>query len=217
MKNSILLLAILGCMAISKAQLDTNTNSIQFEIKDKDVSDPTGIQLPARKKVGLTTPKDERDPRSNMSVGEPDTKQFSMSTDDGLLENNKGKTPKAFTRDKEASPEYDRDQFLGDVKTGAVFVSVKYRDHEYVDGDVIRVYVNEDVVQSSVTLGGSFGGFLLHLEPGVNRVSFEALNQGDSGPNTAELHIYDDNGMIISAKEWNLLTGKRATIVVIKE
>lgn len=217
MKKSIFYLLVVGSLMTMTAQLDTNTNTVQFEVEDKNVSDPTGLQLPARKKLGLTLPKEERDPKSNMSIGEPDDKQFSMSTDDGLLENNKGKTPKAFTKDKEPSPEYARDQFLGDVKTSAVFVSVKYRDHEYVDGDVIRVYVNEDVVQSSITLGGSFSGFLLNLEPGVNKVTFEALNQGDSGPNTAELHVYDDNGMIISAKEWNLLTGKRATIVVIKE
>lgn len=217
MKYKLLLLLVVGTVFTIKAQLDTNTNSVQFEQQDKQTNNPAGIQLPAKKQIGLTKPKSQRDPKTNISVGEPDKKQFSMSTDDGLLDNSKGKTPKAFVRDKEPSPEYAKDQFLGDVKTGAVFVSIKYRDHEYVDGDVIRVYVNDDVVQSSVTLGSSFAGFLLNLEPGVNRVQFEALNQGDSGPNTAELHVYDDNGMIISAKEWNLLTGKRATIVVIKE
>jgi len=106
---------------------------------------------------------------------------------------------------------------LCDVKTGSKFVSVKYRDHEYVDGDRIRIYVNKDIVQSSVYLGGSFSGFTLTLEEGENEIVFEALNQGSSGPNTAELHVYDDNGTIISAKEWNLLTGHRATIKVIKE
>ncbi|MFT7157938.1 MAG: hypothetical protein ACI8Q1_002963, partial [Parvicella sp.] len=46
---------------------------------------------------------------------------------------------------------------------------------------------------------------------------FEALNQGDSGPNTAELHVYDDKGMLVSAHEWNLLTGNKASIIVYKQ
>ncbi len=198
-------------------QLETNTNTIQFEVEDRDTPTPNGFELPAREKPSLTTPKDERDPKTNMSLGTTQPEAFDMRKTDGLLENNIGKTPKAFTKDKEPLPEYGKDQYLGDVKTGAVFVSVKYRDHEYVDGDLIRVYVNQDIVQSQVYLGGTFSGFTLNLEPGTNTIEFEALNQGSSGPNTAELHVYDDNGFIISAKEWNLLTGNRASIIVIKE
>ncbi|MDC8004356.1 hypothetical protein POV27_09855 [Aureisphaera galaxeae] len=213
--------ALLSLLALtvtfSYGQLDTNTNSVQFEVEDTDVNDPTGLELPARKRYGLTTPKDERDPKTDMSLGKTDPEPFDMSKTDGLLENNKGKAPKAFTKDKEPLPEYGQDQFLGDMKTGSAFVTIKYRDHEYVDGDLIRVYVNQDIVQSQVFLGGSFSGFVLNLEPGTNRIEFEALNQGSSGPNTAELHVYDDNGFIISAKEWNLLTGSRASIIVIKE
>ena len=57
----------------------------------------------------------------------------------------------------------------------------------------------------------------LIVDDGSSPEEFEALNQGSSGPNTAELHVYDDKGLIISAKEWNLLTGRRAIITVIKE
>jgi hypothetical protein len=199
------------------AQIEANTNTVQFEIKDTETKDPTGIELPLRENPSLTLPKDERDPRTNMSLGSNEPDDFDMMKGDGLLLNDKGDAPKAFVRDKEPLPEYGRDQNLGDVKTGSKFVSVKYRDHEYVDGDRIRIYVNKDIVQSSVYLGGSFSGFTLTLEEGENEIVFEALNQGSSGPNTAELHVYDDNGTIISAKEWNLLTGHRATIKVIKE
>ena len=44
-----------------------------------------------------------------------------------------------------------------------------------------------------------------------------ALNQGESGPNTAEFQVYDDKGNLVSSKQWNLLTGVKATIVVTKE
>jgi len=199
------------------AQIEANTNTVQFEIKDTETKDPTGIELPLSDRPGLTVPKDERDPMTNMSLSTDEPEQFDMMKGDGLLLNDKGNAPKAFVRDKEPLPEYGRDQYLGEVKTGSKFVSVKYRDHEYVDGDLIRIYVNKDIVQSSVYLGGSFSGFTLTLVEGVNEIVFEALNQGTSGPNTAELHVYDDNGTIISAREWNLLTGNRATIKVIKE
>jgi hypothetical protein len=199
------------------AQIEANTSTVQFEIKDTETADPTGIELPLRDKPSLTLPKDERDPKTNMSLGSSEPDEFDMMKGDGLLLNDKGDAPKAFVKDKEPLPEYGRDQYLGDVKTGSKFVSIKYRDHEYVDGDLIRIYVNKDIVQSSVYLGGGFSGFTLTLEEGVNEIVFEALNQGSSGPNTAELHVYDDNGTIISANEWNLLTGNIATIKVIKE
>jgi len=210
------LLVCFGVMTLN-AQIETTTNTVRFENEETNSRNPNGLELPAREKPSLTIPKDERDPKTNITAGVTEPEPFDMMKGDGLLVNDKGKAPKAFTKDKEPLPEYGRDQFLGDVKTGADFVSVKYRDHEYVDGDLIRVYVNGDIVQASVYLGGSFAGFTLSLEEGVNEIVFEALNQGSSGPNTAELHVYDDNGFIISAKEWNLLTGNRANIKVIKE
>ena len=44
-----------------------------------------------------------------------------------------------------------------------------------------------------------------------------ALNQGDSGPNTAELRIYDDNDILISSNQWNLATGAKATLIIVKQ
>jgi len=216
MKKIIYTLFLMGSFVLS-AQLDSNNKTARFEIKDSNISSPTGLELPARKKPSLTLPKDKKNPKTNISLGATKLEPFDMTQSDGLLENNKGKTPKAFTKDKAPLPKYAKDQNLGEVRTEAQYVDVKYRDHEHVDGDRIRVYVNGDIVQSDVFLGGSFKGFSLNLEEGENKIIFQALNQGDSGPNTAELHVYDENGLIISAKEWNLLTGRAATIVVIKQ
>ncbi len=217
MKGLIFVLLCFGFGLTALAQIETTTKTVQFENEETTSKNETGMEFPALDQPSLTIPKEERDPKTNMSMGVNEPEPFDMMKGDGLLLNDKGKAPKAFTRDKEPLPEYGKDQYLGEIKTGAKFVSVKYRDHEYVDGDLIRVYVNKDIVQSSVYLGSSFAGFTLTLEEGLNEIVFEALNQGSSGPNTAELHVYDDNGFIVSAKEWNLLTGNRATIKVIKE
>ncbi|MAL59063.1 MAG: hypothetical protein CMC14_03355 [Flavobacteriaceae bacterium] len=217
MKRSLILCTCIFAIQLAYSQIESNTNSIQFEINETNTPESTGLELPARKKPTLTIPLEERDPNTTMSIGEEENEKLDMTKTDGLLDNKTDMAPKAFSKDKEPSLEFDRDMNLGDIKTEARFVSVQYRDHEYVDGDLIRVYVNDDIVQSSVFLNSSFSGFTLTLEEGINKIEFEALNQGSSGPNTAELHVYDDNGLIVSAKEWNLLTGRRAIITVIKE
>ena len=50
-----------------------------------------------------------------------------------------------------------------------------------------------------------------------DKVDFKALNQGSSGPNTAELRVFDDRNQMISSNQWNLSTGAVATFIVVKE
>lgn len=109
------------------------------------------------------------------------------------------------------------DQFLGDFKSKAKFVNVVYRDHGYTDGDIIQVLVNDDIVHPRVYLTGGFKGFKLDLQPGFNKIDFLALNQGESGPNTAEFRVVDDLGNLVSSNQWNLATGVKATIIIVKE
>lgn len=214
MRNTIVILLILVFPLIGYAQIDTNNKTVQLEIGDTNTPSVSGVPLPTTELPSLTDPMPEAPPTTK--IGEEDEPLLDMTETDGLLENKYDKAPKAFTKDKVIIPKYAKDQFLGELSTGADNVNIKYRDHEYVDGDRIRVYVNGDVVQSNVSLVSAFSGFVLALVPGENVIEFEALNQGSSGPNTAELHVYDENGLIISAKEWNLLTGRKAIIRVNK-
>ncbi len=110
-----------------------------------------------------------------------------------------------------------KNQYLGDFRTTAKKVKVSYRDHEYVDGDRIRVWVNDRIVKDVIYLNSSFQGFDLDLAPGFNKIDFEALNQGTSGPNTAEFRVVDDQGNLISSNRWDLATGFKATIIIVKE
>jgi hypothetical protein len=197
------------------AQLDSQNNSVQIGAENNLPDTPKGLELPKSETPSLTNKKSNLDPNSNL--GKPDNDPFDMTKGDGLLTYNAGKVPRAFAKDEEPKKEYGRDQALGEVVTKGASVNVLYRDHQAIDGDMVRVYVNDDVVRASVLLGGSFQGFDVPLQPGINRITFEALNQGESGPNTAQLHVYDDDGLIVSAKEWNLLTGYKATIIVIKD
>lgn len=109
------------------------------------------------------------------------------------------------------------DQYFGDFKSNAKSVNISYRDHGAVDGDLIQVRVNDDVVVGSVYLTGNFRGIKLDLHKGFNKIDFVALNQGESGPNTAEFQVVDDLGNLVSANRWNLATGVKATIIIVKE
>lgn len=198
------------------AQFDNTTKKVDFQPIDRVVSDPTGLKIPKSPIPGLTNKENRfeiKDDTGN-TLGADDPKPIDISTDDGFLTTKTDMTPNAFVKDKPASDAYDRDQVLGEITTKSGFVNVVYRDHQSVDGDRIRVYVNDDIVQSDISLDSSFRGFDLTLTQGKNIIEFQALNQGESGPNTAELHVYDDSGTLISKNEWNLLTGRKATIVV---
>jgi hypothetical protein len=133
---------------------------------------------------------------------------------------NPGDAVKDKLNKKESNPEgvfYRRNQNLGSFKTNTVVSKVLYRDAAYVDGDKIRIYLNDRVIQYQVDLDSDFKGFEIELEKGINKIDFEALNQGESGPNTAEFQVYDDKGVVISASQWNLGTGFKATIILVKE
>lgn len=119
--------------------------------------------------------------------------------------------------DRQEGVAYRHNQDLGTYKTISESAKIMYRDAQYVDGDLIRVYLNGKVIQNQVYLDSNFKGFEIALQKGFNKIDFEALNQGDSGPNTAEFRVYDDKKNLVSASEWNLGTGFKASIIIVKE
>jgi hypothetical protein len=106
---------------------------------------------------------------------------------------------------------------LGTAKSTTKTVKIECRDFGLVDGDRIQIYLNNQVVSTNIGLKGNYFVVYLNLEEGFNRIDFQALNQGYSGPNTAEMIVYDAMGNIISSKEWNLATGETATLGIIKK
>jgi len=118
---------------------------------------------------------------------------------------------------KEGTKQHFPDMYMGDVKNNGKFVGIVCRDHENVDGDRIKIYVNGDVVDPNILLTGSFKGVNVDLKKGFNRVDFEALNTGTSAPNTAQVNVYDDKGELIYANKWLLSEGSKATLIITKE
>ncbi|WP_178988788.1 hypothetical protein [Winogradskyella schleiferi] len=174
--------------------------------------------------------KDEEDKSSGKSKEEEKfviretEKPFSMTENDGLK--NPGEIFEKRWKKEAVKGGYVQvmsDQFLGEHNVDTKFVNIVCRDHQYPDGDRVQILINGIIVKHSLTLTSSYRRVEVDLADGKNTVDIIALNQGESGPNTAEFVVYDDKGNVISSKEWNLLTGVKATIifnnekVVIKE
>lgn len=112
---------------------------------------------------------------------------------------------------------YQVDQYLGDFRSTEKNMQIVVRDHEYPDGDRIKILLNDQEVVSNLLLVEQFRGIEIPLAEGFNKIDFVALNQGESGPNTAEVQIYNSQGQLEAANRWNLATGVKATYVIIKE
>ena len=212
-----ILFLLINCEATLFAQFENSNNSVQFEVVEDDIKTPNGMELPAIKLPSIIKSKNPLRMNDYSGLGLEESELLDITHEDSFLDLKTNEAPKYFTKDKKIAEEFGRDQYLGELRTGSLNVTIMYRDHEYVDGDRVRIYVNGDIVKSSVYLSAGFNGFTFLLQPGFNKVEFQALNQGSSGPNTAELRIFNDEGDVISANQWNLTTGRKAMVTIIKE
>ena len=157
----------------------------------------------------MTDPKfDEQGPKINM-----ENQENFLDPGNIYLPKLKGKGIEA---DKDPN-KYRTNQFMGDYRVEGNQARIIFRDHEYPDGDRVRILHNDKIIQPNVLLVERFVGLKIDLVPGFNKIDFIALNQGTSGPNTAEVRVYDENGDMTAANQWNLATGVKATYILIKE
>lgn len=125
--------------------------------------------------------------------------------------------PKIAEANQGKSGKHYGDMYLGDFKTSAKYVGIVCRDHEFVDGDRVRVLVNGRVAEHNILLTSAFKGVNVELDRGFNRLEFEALNQGSTGPNTAQINVYDEKGQLLYSNKWMLSTGSKAALIIVKE
>ncbi|WP_400078670.1 hypothetical protein [Winogradskyella sp. R77965] len=194
---------------------DTRSIRIPAEVskKEKDSSLVKIKVAPKLKNEKDKTSAESKDDKKKFVIKESE-KPFSLIDDDGL------KSPSEIYEKrwkKEAAKggiiRTMSDQFLGEHNVDTKFVNIVCRDHEYADGDRVQIQLNGYIVKSNLLLTNSYRRVEVDLAQGKNIVDIIALNQGESGPNTAEFVVYDDKGKVISSKEWNLLTGVKATII----
>ncbi len=215
MKHQYLLTLFLISVFCVNAQTDfPKTQPLKIEAdKDLDLkSNPnsgTALKMPSM--IDYSPNASIKETKTSRSVNMLPEKELKQAGFDLKLDTKVGE------RQNANSKKHFGDMYLGDVKTGGKFVGVVCRDHEYVDGDRIKIYVNGEVVEFNILLTGSYKGINIDLQEGFNRLDFEALNQGSSGPNTAQVDVYDDKGALIHSNQWLLSTGSKASLIVVKQ
>lgn len=148
----------------------------------------------------------------------PDTApKINLSQTTDLLDPGERFNKQTFKRDGYVGPGFKSDTFLGELKTGKSLLEMICRDHQYEDGDLVRVWLDDKVIIEQIYLRNAFQGFNINLKDGFNKIDIEALNQGSSAPNTAQFKVMDKEGNILSENTWNLNPGVKATLIVIKE
>lgn len=206
--------------------------TVTSQIDDKgNIAPPEGFKIPIEK-IGDKTKTSPFQPILNASLTDPkyrkgfwrpidfskdEKKPLTMSTDHGLKQRIITFEPNYFPQYKDSGGGGNQStQYLGEFTSTGKFVEIYCRDHEYVDGDRVRVLVNGQIVARSITLSGNFKPVLITLEKGLNRIEIKALNEGISSPNTAEFVIYDQMGNVITQNRWNLASGVKASILINK-
>ena len=122
-----------------------------------------------------------------------------------------------FKEGNSTSTKFRKDYYLGELETDSKYIIIKCRDHEYVDGDRIKLLLNNIVIHPNINLTGSYYTIDIDLIEGYNNIEFVALNEGDSSPNTAQLSVFDENGVNLSNNKWLITTGYKARLVVFKK
>ena len=213
------------CSTMGYAQVDAPRKSIKIDGKQNNEapkpisvspenasSSVTSSTVSVKSKVRLGQPESGTKKREvRFMEGDEFAKKDYTALEDKL--NNKIN----HTKDAGLKPEFYKDQFFGEFNSGSKFVRFLYRDHQYVDGDRVSVAVNDTIIHPNVHLLGEFQGFYIDLKKGFNKIDIVALNQGTSGPNTAQFVMYDDNRQVISSNIWNLATGVKASVIIVKD
>lgn len=111
---------------------------------------------------------------------------------------------------------YKKDYLLATYKCSTTIAKFALKDFGEPDGDVVRIWLNDEIVINAITLENGYREIQLNLRNGQNLLVIEALNEGMVSPNTAQFSIFNDKGEIIGNNLSGLLTNVKATIIINK-
>ena len=82
-----------------------------------------------------------------------------------------------FKEGSQNKSEIKADYYLGNLETQSKYIIIKCRDHEYVDGDRIRLMLNNSIIHPNISLSSIFYVIDIDLDEGYNNIDFIALNE----------------------------------------
>jgi len=218
LKSLLEFLFMISSLNLVLGQIENNNSSFRFPIEENEKRTPLYIKPQESKYLNRDflkkDPIDITDPKidENAPIDMENQEKF-IDPGDYYLSRLKGKS---LEENKDPN-KFKSNQYMGDYRIKGSTARIIFRDHEYPDGDRIRILHNDQVIQPNVLLVERFRALSVSLVEGFNKIDFVALNQGESGPNTAEVRVYDEGGNMTASNEWNLATGVRATYILVKE
>ena len=200
---------------LSWAQPETSQESLRIKAKDLSKQDQNSEQLFKLSPVRGLTNKDVK-----ITMGIPPIDGFAKK-ERGITTQRDVVDPtwdikQQFVENQVDVTKYSQDYYLGDIATKSKVIRLICRDHEYEDGDRIKLILNKAIIHPNIVLRNSGYVIDIDLEQGLNTVEFYALNEGTSSPNTAELKVIDENGIVIGSVQWLLTTGYKARRIVLR-
>jgi hypothetical protein len=198
----------------------------QFELPKKTISI-----------APVSNPKGADSPTSSKSISYPSIfdKKDKLGESVSLLKKKSEEEKSIFEKEQFASPAkeytdkmnkqvtdgkiydyYKKDYLLATYKCSTTIAKFTLKDFGEPDGDVVRIWLNDEIVINAITLENGYREIQLNLRNGQNLLVIEALNEGMVSPNTAQFSIFNDKGEMIGNNLSGLLTNVKATIIINK-
>tara|TARA_B100000989_G_scaffold151271_1_gene112873 strand:+ start:4287 stop:4937 length:651 start_codon:yes stop_codon:yes gene_type:complete len=211
------LLFIFLFLFVNSIAQETAIKSLKIKSLDTNNINEESFNLNRIKPVGLTNKEQKSLFDYNLDFDINSSKQEIDITNKTDLVTPTWKIRQTFSEGGVNKSKFSKDFYLGDLETNSEYIIIKCRDHEYVDGDRIRLMINGAVIHPNISLSSMFYVVDVDLDDGYNNIDFIALNEGESSPNTAQLIVLDEFGKQLSNKKWLISTGYKAKLVVFKK
>ena len=211
------LLFIFLFLFVNSLAQETAIKSLKIKSLDTNNINEESFNLNRIKPVGLTNKEQKSLFDYNLDFDINSSKQEIDITNKTDLVTPTWKIRQTFSEGGVNKSKFSKDFYLGDLETNSEYIIIKCRDHEYVDGDRIRLMINGAVIHPNISLSSMFYVVDVDLDDGYNNIDFIALNEGESSPNTAQLIVLDEFGKQLSNKKWLISTGYKAKLVVFKK
>lgn len=218
--KAVAIISVLCCVGLTslQAQIDRNTGGILIKAEENKEAENSSLRSKTSPSLSKTNNGFTVFPKSESSISKDDSKKMVDMTPQKskFIDQRYDIQPKWSEENFPVEEVFTGDRNLGTIKTTSKYVEVFFRDYGNVDGDIIQVYLNKELVEGNITLSGGYKVMLIDIKPGISILDFKAVSMGLFAPNTAELKVIDSNGHVVMDRYWSLATGNKATIQLVR-